>query len=372
MKIEDTQFLKEVRQFIEGYFETFPSLELFVADELGKSLNHFVSENTTFPITTLYLVRELNNQGNLLTCLEKLYIVVEKAGTLGPEVEALLDRARDLVSAAAGGTGNAFENCFVGRYPYANQQQLRNALKTLAGTNQGLLVVSGPALSGKTYSKYLIAHIARSVGAGDPIIADMTEVEDAAVPEHSVPKWFDLAAMSFTRGGSSAQDQLDQYAQKPRNGDLLGNWFFLEANNRDDTTWVIIDNVSTAIDNGSADDTSQAIVKRIAKSAFDNVSGKAKFILMCSSTDWLPSEIRNWNEPVELSFFSVKDLTTYFGDFATEYELSSEYDDDQLTAAATQLIENYGPTSNEPDLFAKYLKEFLFHAYPEAREKVGA
>jgi hypothetical protein len=145
-------------------------LDVFVHKVLNQPLEYYVS--ITDRVTTVdKLIEELERMPD--DC-EK-FLVKLRIWTSLPEVRASIDRYYGVPDAP-----DPYEELVVLDEPFVNRQITRNKLRDLfQKPNRRAMVVRGPRASGKTYSRWLIEHVARS----ETIEPVYVELKDASLEE---------------------------------------------------------------------------------------------------------------------------------------------------------------------------------------------
>lgn len=218
----------ETLQLVKGLTEAFPNrvkLDMILAaPPIEKSLARVVTGGT-LDADYFQLVQAANDEGWIGRLLDGL----RAADGVNPALRALID---GFAGTRAPSTVPAHLELLLEGAPFVNQRPLRHALLSMTQAHgPKVLHVTGTPASGRTYSQYLIAHVAGSVGAriNVPLSFEATTTARDVI--------LDLADQMKLGTPPTLADG----PQDPTAVTRMVRWFAIAASELKETWWLIFD-----------------------------------------------------------------------------------------------------------------------------------
>lgn len=180
-----------------------------------------------------------------------------------------------------------------GRRPFIDRDDLRSRVMDLLTGTSRVLVVNGPERSGKSYSWYLISHLADRLGSFTPYPVDLSSwAGPPAGPVDVMREIVSLLRLTMPAYDSSAQE--DTLAR------TLSTWFVGQIRPETKPCWLVFDGLNAS----TTTDAALRLIESIAVAAERAAAGELRVILIAHARP-LPDEI----DP-----YALRDTTAFLGE----------------------------------------------------------
>jgi hypothetical protein len=222
-----------------------------------------------------------------------------------------------------------------GRRPFLDRTELRTHLRELARENgPRVLIITGPAQSGKSYSWYLIDHVKR-VGAFSPIRVDLSSSAwsgPAAGPADV------MGEVAYKLGW--APPVADPTAQEDTQARTLRNWFLGRVRTETAGYWLIFD----GLDASTMTNAALRLVESLAIAAERGEAGELRVVLIAYSGS-LPQDVDPYTLRDPISAIGVAELRAFLERVALD--AGQVVDDEGLELLLQELL---GPNPRPAEL----------------------
>lgn len=310
----------EIAAGIKSAFPGYQDLANLVDAHLGQTLDLIVERFASEPPAdaTARLVAWFDRRGAVAS-------LIDTCARVRPE-PVLLSAAKKVLAAiksrevAVGfRLDDPYDTCLVDRQVFLDRQALRAVLRGWSPPpRKRVLVVNGPARSGKTYTLQLLRHIAVQMKTIQIANIDLAD-EDLAL---FVPGMLARSVMLQMGRDSdlSFMPKLDDAGSGARWARELCVWL-VSAARRSATTWVIaLDGSHQAQLRDETRDMIRELIKRASVA-----DSPLRVVLLGYTDDLLPMDVRNQVAAEQLQALTAQDLRDYLGKVVDQLGVDDEH-----------------------------------------------
>jgi hypothetical protein len=207
--------------------------------------------------------------------------------------------------------------------PFIARHQLRRLLRDFAEQGARVLVVSGERRAGKSYSWFLINHIAEVVRGVRPSLLDLTKWSGPPMGPQEVMEMIAEAV------GLPRPDR-DPLAQDHAESMRLGLWFLRMQRARRDLTWLVID----GLDQSPLTDAARRLIADVVKGVRQAEAGDLRIVLL-EGPKPDPGEYGILHDPIQPE--PIDELRCFFNE-ASAIGGAGELTDEAFTVMLTELF----------------------------------
>lgn len=349
--------LKEIRSLLNAHFDIDQLKQLLF--EAGESWDNVVKQPTIKPSAITDILNDVKTNGWTVNFLTAIITVFESRKPVRPVAD--IDAVEKILSAVTArlGRGTAladpFESCFARNgQPYVNRPRVREAYQQL--TNPGgarILVVNGPAESGKSYSKELPCFVADLNQSFHVYYHDLSEDPNPWTVETLVRSI--LRAWHLDESVPT-QFSLDRASE-------LGEWLGAQTPNGE-IWWIIIDGLAKIVPSPDLLDFLNALAIHVA----NTTPTALRLVLLDMGADnRLPPSVEVVTNELKINRWTVNELVDHYFKTLHLIQRNGVQFDDQAPTAKAQLI--LQQVSDESDRVKRYA--MLRSLLKDAAEEFG-
>ena len=322
--------IKALREALEGAYDQM-TLEQVLLEEIDRRLDLIVNVNASFSIMLFQLIKAADEGGWFADLVRAV-----RAGK--PGNQALKGFADSLPAGLLKPQRppDPFQVCFlwdIRDLPLVDRRILRDTLASFYASNGArVVVVNGPARSGKSYSFQLVRYLFEQKGGFEPVLVDLTESAGLDFgPDYVATR---IAARMHIEPPSA--DMLTKASQDPRWAKELGTWIVDRVPETGKVWWIVIDGILQAAGSNKG---TLALIGRLADAAA-RVEPNLRLVLLgydkaSLSTDPLPRVVQEDLTPLERL-----DLLEFFEKLLEQQGVESE---DALAPAVDSIVGQLPP-----------------------------